>query len=228
MMQLVVPAAGRGLRLGSSAPKALVSLAGKPMLVHTLLRFSGLGLASPVLVAAPPGSEDEFRSALAAHGLAEMAHVIAGGAERQDSVRIALEALSPETELVLIHDAARPFVPGEAIRASIRAAKTHGAATVAIRAVDTILEAEDGDFLRSTPDRAHLWACQTPQTFRVEVIRDAHRRAIERGLSATDDATLVRVCGGRVKLIEGSPENFKVTTPYDLRLAEWMLREDAL
>lgn len=221
--QLLVPAAGSGTRLGCAGPKALVDLGGKPMLVRTLERFQTLGLTDAALVLAPPEYVAGFTSAL--KKTFPTVRVIPGGAERQDSVRAGLDAIDPSTEIVVIHDAARPFVPPAAVQASIEAAAAVGAATVAIPAVDTILK-EDGDgFLDSTPERRYLWACQTPQTFRVEIIRDAHRRAIAKNIFVTDDATLARRFGARVKLVNGSPLNFKVTTPADLELARLLLRE---
>jgi 2-C-methyl-D-erythritol 4-phosphate cytidylyltransferase len=114
------------------------------------------------------------------------------------------------------------------VEASIAEAAAHGGATVAIPTSDTILVADEGQFLASTPERRLLWACQTPQTFRVEVIRRAHEAAMEGGYLCTDDATLVRRIGLPVKLVEGSPANFKVTTSFDLATARRMVSEEAL
>lgn len=218
--QFLIAAAGLGERLGREEPKALVPLLGRPMLLHTLDRFREAGLDHGVVLV-PPGREETFSAALAGRDV----RLTNGGATRQESVRNGLNALEDGTEVVAIHDAARPFVSVAAIRASIAAAAEHGAATVAIPSVDTILEGDEAAFLRATPDRRRLWACQTPQTFRVEVIREAHHRATREGFQGTDDASLVRRMGGRVKLVMGSRHNMKITLPEDLRIAELMMRE---
>lgn len=215
----MIPAAGMGARLGRSCPKALVDLAGKPLLARTLERFSGAGLLEGAVIIVPDEARRDFEEALSAHFPGNAFTLVAGGPERQDSVENGLRALGPDIEMVVIHDAARPFIGLESIRASLEAAAEYGAATVAIPSVDTVLVGDEGRFLTETPDRSRLWACQTPQTFRVEVIREAHAHARKHGFSGTDDATLVRWAGGRVKLVMGTPLNFKVTTPTDLELA---------
>ncbi|MBN2310037.1 MAG: 2-C-methyl-D-erythritol 4-phosphate cytidylyltransferase [Candidatus Hydrogenedentes bacterium] len=217
--QLLVAAAGMGLRLGSQGPKGLVDLAGKPMLVRTLERFSGLGLTAGGLIVVPQGREGQFQELLAASFPGTPFTLVAGGRERQESVWNGLARLDDDTEIVVIHDAARPFVAAESVQASIDAAAEWGAATVAIPAVDTILVGDSGGFLADTPDREALWACQTPQTFRVDCIRAAHEHARRHGFLGTDDASLVRRAGGKVKLVMGTPLNLKVTTPGDLALA---------
>lgn len=217
--QLLIPAAGMGARLGANAPKALVDLAGKPLLVHTLHRFVATGHADDCIITVPDGSEKLFAACLSEAYPGLHFALVRGGAQRQDSVANGLNALRLETDIVMIHDAARPFVPSESIRASIEAAAEFGAATVAIPAIDTILVCDAEQFLADTPDRATLWACQTPQSFRVDVIRAAHAAATRDGFAGTDDASLVRRLGGRVKLVMGSPLNFKITTPQDLALA---------
>jgi len=216
---LVIPAAGAGTRLGCTGPKALVDIGGRPLLVRTLARFAGLGLVSEAVVVVSREHEGAIRAALSEFFPDERFRFVHGGAERQDSVRAALDALPEGVEIVAIHDAARPFVPPASVRASIEAAAECGAATVAIRAIDTILESDGGEYLEATPERKRMWACQTPQTFRVEVIRAAYAHAAREGFLGTDDASLVRRMGGRVRLVAGSVYNLKVTTPGDLSLA---------
>lgn len=225
-VQLLIPAAGMGQRLGGGRPKALLDLAGKPLLVHTLQRFKSLGLVDGAVVVGPPSHRDKFLDVLGSAFPVFRFQWADGGAERQLSVLNGLAVLSPETEIVVIHDAARPFVPPESVRASIDAARQFGAATVAVPSVDTILVGDEDAFLVGTPDRKMLWACQTPQTFQVPVIRAAHASANEEDHLGTDDATLVRRMGGVVKLVMGSPLNFKVTTPGDLALAHQVLQGD--
>jgi len=221
--QLLIPAAGMGTRLAADGPKALIDLAGTPLLVHTLRRFVELDLVNRCVIAIAPQAREAFETTLTAYFPSASITLINGGAERQDSVSNGLDALDPSTEIVIIHDAARPFVPIESVQASIDAASTFGAATVAIPSIDTILVADVDAFLQDTPDRKTLWACQTPQTFRVEALRHAHEQAKRAGFTATDDASLVRRAGGKVKLVMGSPLNFKVTTPQDLALARCVI-----
>ncbi len=212
-----------GTRLGANKPKALVDLAGIPLLIRTLMRFNELDLISQCIITIAPQARAEFEDALCAHFPSLKVHLIDGGKERQDSVRNGLAALDPTTEIVIIHDAARPFVSAESIRASVDGAAEFGAATVAIPSIDTILVSDADAFLADTPDRKTLWACQTPQTFRVDVLRHAHKEAQRVGFTGTDDASLVRRAGGKVKLVMGSPLNFKVTTPQDLALARCVI-----
>lgn len=224
--QVLIPAAGMGTRLGCPGPKALTLLKGRPLLTRTLERFAQAGLAEGAVVVAPPEAVDAVRAEVkrAFPGLSFL--VAPGGAERQDSVCLGLAALEPDTEIVAIHDAARPFVPLTSIEESIRAAAEMGAATVAIPTVDTILVADAAQYLVDTPDRRLLWSCQTPQTFRVEVIREAHERATAASFCGTDDATLVRRMGSPVKLVMGSPLNLKITTPADFALAELIVEKE--
>jgi 2-C-methyl-D-erythritol 4-phosphate cytidylyltransferase len=224
-VQLLVPAAGMGTRLGCDGPKALIDLGGRPMLVCTLARMVSLGLTRGAVVTAPPGALDTFQRLLDGAFPGEGMRAIAGGQERQESVEIGLDALDEDTEIVVVHDAARPFVDPASVKASIDAAVDMGAATVAIPAVDTVLVADDEGGLESTPGRAALWSCQTPQTFQVKVLREAHRMARAQGFAATDDATVVRRTGHRVRLVMGTPLNFKITTPGDLTLARLVIRE---
>ena len=228
--QLILAAAGKGVRLGLEMPKALVEMAGKPLLAHTLERFRSTGLTDSAIILVTPDQRSLFEEALRRIYSPCPFKLVDGGVERQISVNNGLNRLDPEVEIVVIHDAARPFVPECAIFDSIRAAEACGAATVAIPSSDTILEAEGIDppehtWLADTPDRRKLWACQTPQTFRVDVIRQAHAYAQKAGYLGTDDASLVRKMGGRVSLIMGSPLNLKITTPADLALAECIIKE---
>lgn len=223
--RLLVAAGGMGTRLGLAGPKALVEIAGKPMLVRTLERFAGLGFLDDAVIVIPGGHEAAFEQALTSAFPSLRFTLAAGGAERQISVSNGLDRLPTNTEIIVIHDAARPFVTETSIRASIESAEADGAATVAIPSIDTILCGDSDAYLIDTPDRQALWACQTPQTFQVDVIRRAHDAARRDGYVGTDDASLVRRVGGRVKLVMGSPLNFKITTPTDLALAECVVRE---
>jgi len=222
--QLLVPAAGAGVRLGTPGPKALTQLAGKPLIVRTLERFASSGLLSGAVIVTPSEARDVFAEVLRGH-FGDTPFVFTdGGAERQDSVANGLEKLEPDTDVVVVHDAARPFVPLESVEASVNAASEVGAATVAVPSVDTVLVSDDAGFLADTPDRRNLWVCQTPQTFQVDVLRRAYAAARKDGFLGTDDASLARRWGGKVKLVMGSRLNFKITTPADMALAECLIR----
>jgi len=225
---LVLPAAGMGLRLGRPEPKALVPILDTPLLVWTLRRLAPLDLLDEAVITVPESESERFRQSLDKFFPDNTFRIVAGGAERQDSVREALAHTPSDGDIVVIHDAARPFVPEEAVQAAIDAADRHGAATVALPAIDTILRVDDGDFLVETPPRKEMWACQTPQVFRKDLILAAHERARKEGYAGTDDATLVRWLGEPVKVVPGSPANFKVTTPRDLLFAKLLLEESTL
>jgi len=220
-IQLLIPAAGMGRRLGYDRPKALVPLGGNPLILTTLTRLRPIASDAPVVVVVPPGHEQAFHTALGPYsGPVTIVH---GGEERRDSVARGLAALDADTEIVVIHDAARPFPPVESVHAAIEAASAMGAATVALPVSDTILLEDGNGFLKDTPDRASVWACQTPQVFRVSVIREAYGKQVDGAASCTDDATLVRLAGLPVKLVTGHALNFKITNPWDLMFAEYLL-----
>jgi len=222
--QLLLAAAGMGTRLGQG-PKALVEVGGVPLIVRTLGRFAEAGLLEGAVVLHPAGCRDAFAAVLGAAFEGIPFTFREGGAERQLSVGRGLGCLAADTEIVAIHDAARPFVPVSSIQESIAAAVSYGAATVAMPVVDTILQGDAAACLVDTPDRRFLWACQTPQTFRVEVIRRAHARAAADDYLGTDDASLVRRLGEPVKLVMGSALNLKVTTPGDLMIVQVLLEK---
>jgi len=213
-----------GTRLGADLPKALVPLRGVPILIHTLRRIAAITPEALPMVMVPEEFRADFERVCAEH--AAPCRVLAGGAERQDSVRLGLEALPADAAIVAIHDAARCLLQPAPALAAIAAARDCGAATVAVPVVDTILQGDADGYLDSTPDRRLLWACQTPQVFQRGVILDAHQRAEAEGHLGTDDASLVRRAGGSVKLIEGDSSNIKITRPADLRMAEALLAEE--
>ena len=196
----IVPAAGAGERLGADVPKAFAVLGGRPMVEWSLdvLRE----VCDRVVVAVPPDR-------------AEPPDFVAGGMTRSESVRNALDA-APEASIFVVHDAARPLVTVELVRRCPDGLEGVDGVIAAVPVTDTVKEVEDGEVIR-TPDRGRLWAAQTPQVFRADVLRRAS------GADATDDASLVEAVGGRVRVVEGTPENFKVTSPLDVRVAEMLL-----
>jgi 2-C-methyl-D-erythritol 4-phosphate cytidylyltransferase len=212
-----------GVRLSSELPKALVNLAGTPMLVRTLGCFSSFSFLSPTVVVIPAGHEVAFETLLGKAFPEDDFLCVAGGTERQHSVGNGLACLRKDAEIVVVHDAARPFVSPDAIQSALEAAASHDGATVAIPCIDTILESSIDHMVLRTPDRGSLWACQTPQVFHAGMLADLHRAARRDGPLFTDDASLVRHYGGTVKLVEGNSLNLKITTPEDLILAESIL-----
>lgn len=219
----VVPAAGRGERLGPGLPKALRELSGVPMLVHAVRALSQARRVSLVVVAAPPDDVAEVQSLLDVHltGPAELL-VVPGGRTRQDSVRIALQALPDDVSVVLVHDAARPLVPSELVDA-VAAAVCAGSPAVVpcLPLADTVKRADAAGRVVETLRRDELRAIQTPQGFRREVLVRAHAAATAGPV--TDDAGMVEALGVPVLLIAGDDEAFKVTRPLDLVLAEAVL-----
>jgi 2-C-methyl-D-erythritol 4-phosphate cytidylyltransferase len=211
---VVVPAAGAGTRLGAGVPKALRLLSGEPLLVHAVRRLRACPSIGPVVVAAPPGSLTEVQTLLKPYDVT----VVAGGADRQDSVSAALAALPGDVELVLVHDAARALVPVEVVEAVVSALRDGADAVVPVLPVaDTVKRVGVDGAVVATVPREDLRAVQTPQGFRREVLEAAHRSA---PALLTDDAGLVEAAGVTVQTVLGSAEAFKVTTLFDLLVAE--------
>jgi 2-C-methyl-D-erythritol 4-phosphate cytidylyltransferase len=219
----LVLAAGRGERLGHALPKGLVPLAGRPLLLHALAALHAVDEVDLLLPVVPADARDPFERALAgARGLHKLGPAVEGGRERQDSVRAGLAALPADAALVAVHDAARPCVRPEAVRRVIEAARSTGAAILATPVRDTIKRVVAGQVVE-TPPRAECWAAQTPQVFRVEILREALAKADSEGLLGTDDAQLVEALGVAVRVVAGDPDNLKITLPGDLLLAERLL-----
>jgi len=230
----VVPAAGRGERLGPGAPKALRELGGVPLLVHAVRALTHSRALTLVVVVAPVDGVERVRELLESHGVGGVGGprvlVVPGGATRQESVRLGLAVLPPEVDVVLVHDAARPLVPAEVVDAVARAVDRGAPAVVpAVPLADTVkqvgpaLAVGGPEPVLSTPDRAWLRAVQTPQGFRRDLLQRVHDQALREAVDATDDAGLVERYGGQVVLVPGHEEAFKVTRPLDLVLAEAVL-----
>lgn len=216
-------AAGRGRRLGLGVPKAFVPLAGRPLVVHgleALLAVPELDLVIPVLGSAELEAwADEIGAICHSSRLADP---VAGGEERQHSVRAGVAALPGDTEIVVVHDAARALVRPAAVRRVIGAARADGAAILAVPVRDTIKRVADGS-VAATPPRSECWAAQTPQVFRAELLREALAKAEADAYLGTDDAELVERLGVSVRIVEGDRDNLKVTHAEDLVLAEHLL-----
>jgi len=213
----IIAAGGRGARFGGPQPKQLSLLAGRPILQHSIEAFLNNPQISEVIVALPDDLAAQPPDYVRASG--KPLHVVAGGARRQDSVARAFARVSSNCEVVIIHDAARPLVSAAVIQRTIAAASGSGAAIAAVRSRDTVKRAGADGVITSTLPRDEIFLAQTPQAFRVEVLRDALAIADD----ATDEAALAERAGHHVAVVEGDPRNLKVTTPDDLELAERLL-----
>ena len=221
MAVALIVAAGRGERLGFGRPKALVPLCGQPMLAWSVGSLRAVPAVSQIVVALPADALDAAPDGVIA---------VAGGAQRSQSVRAALAAASPDADLVIVHDAARPLATPDLFTQALEALALAPEADAVIAATpvsDTIKEvADDGRSVTRTLDRARLWAVQTPQVFRRAALERALVEASDELLSqATDDAWLIERAGGVVHVIGSDPGNLKITTPEDLRVAELLLGE---
>lgn len=226
-VEAVIPAGGSGTRMGTGSSKQYLNLAGLPLLARTLRVFQDLKEITGITLVVP-GEDIEFvRKAITdPYGFSKVQRIVAGGRERQDSVRNGLLALEHDAageDVVVIHDAVRPLISGELVRMSIEACRRHGAVTLGVPVKDTIKYVEADGVIRETMNRERLWLTQTPQTFRKTVILEAYRKAYEEGFQGTDDASLVERNGVPVRMIRGSYDNIKITTPEDLAYAEHVL-----
>ncbi|GAA2938622.1 2-C-methyl-D-erythritol 4-phosphate cytidylyltransferase [Kitasatospora cinereorecta] len=227
----VIPAAGRGVRLGPGTPKALRALGGTPMLIHAVRAMAASRAVTLVVVVAPPDGAHEVKNLIADHSLPERTDylVVPGGATRQESVKLGLDALPEDVSVVLVHDAARPLVPVDTVDAVVEAVRDGAPAVVpALPLADTVKEVGPGapgepEPVLSTPVRARLRAVQTPQGFDRDTLVRAHETVAVDGEGATDDAGMVERLGAPVVVVPGHEEAFKVTRPLDLVLAEAVL-----
>lgn len=221
----LIPAAGGGARMGGQGSKLLAPLGGAPVLVRTLLAFERASSVDDVVVAVRPADQAAIEEMIAGAGVRKVRALVPGGPERQDSVRLALApAVARGAGIVMVHDAARPFVDADLIARVAEAAFASGAALAAVRPKDTVKITGSGGETLSTPDRAACWLAQTPQAFRTGLFIDAVERAAADRFRATDDVALVERLGARVVIIEGSYRNIKITTPEDMEIAEILLK----
>jgi 2-C-methyl-D-erythritol 4-phosphate cytidylyltransferase len=218
----IVPAAGDGVRLGADRPKALVPLAGEPLVLHALRALRASEVVDRVVVAAPIAARDDLRTALPGEWDG-WAHVIEGGATRQASVAAGLEALSPDHDLVLVHDAARALVPPAVVVRVVDALLAGARAVIPVLPVSDTVKRVRGGIVLETVDRTDLYAVQTPQGFQRRILAAAHAAAVDSDGPATDDAALVERVGGEVCVVDGDPEAFKITRPLDMAVAEAVL-----
>lgn len=220
----VIPAAGRGTRLGYKTPKTFLDLDGSPILARTIAVFAQsrrVGVIQPVLPRSWLGAFGRLR---ARAGWERCAPAVPGGRERQDSVAAGLRALPADVSYVVIHDGARPFVSLALIHRVLDEARRHGAAIAAVPVQDTVKRGSPHLFLEGTVDRRNLWLAQTPQAFQLSLLREAFARAADHP-PATDEAALVEALGHPVRIVPGSPLNLKITTKEDLALSRALFHD---
>lgn len=224
MVTAVIVAAGRGTRMGPNIDKLFLELAGRPVILHTWLRFDSCPTIDQIVLVIRPDLRTEFEKLARLQKLTKLYSFADGGAERQDSVWSGLMAAPADAKIVAIQDGARPCTSHELIIATITAARETGAAVAASQVTDTIKESTNGSLITGHLDRSRLWAVQTPQTFRREIIVRALSAARESGRVFTDDTAACEAIGQPVRLVSVNAPNPKVTLPADLPLVELFLK----
>ena len=217
----VIVAAGNASRMGG-IDKVMAELKGEPMIVRTVRTFQECDAISEIVIVTRPDLILPITGLT--RSMSKVKAVVAGGKSRQESVNLGLNALSDKVKLAAIQDGARPLITWQVIDRVVRAAHTHGAAIPAVPVKDTI-KIGNGGVIENTPDRASLFAAQTPQVFDFDLLRGALKKAEQDGATVTDDASAVEHLGMKVKIVEGDERNMKVTTPMDLKIAEMLLEE---
>ena len=216
MVSAIIVAAGKGTRMGPGIDKLFMEVKGRPVVAHTWNTFEHSAAIDELILVVRDGLQSSFAELAEKYSFKKPFHLVPGGLERQDSVWNGLEALTRATQIVVIQDGARPCTSPELIDATIAAARQTGAAVAAQPVTDTIKESVDGVLVTRTLDRARLWAVQTPQTFRVEIIRRALVEVRRQGLQVTDDTAACELIGQPIRLVLGKKPNPKVTQPGDL------------
>ena len=220
----IVPAGGRGVRMGSDVPKQFLTLGDVPLLVHALQTFESCSIISEIVLVVP---EDDCAYChdhiVPIYGLKKISRVVGGGRRRQDSVLNGVQVTNPTSDIVVVHDAVRPFVTERMIADVVKAARKHGAAIVAIPLRDTVKRVNFDGLIEETLSREKLWAAQTPQAFQRDILLRAHEQGETEGVDATDDAFLVERMGLSVSVVQGSFHNIKVTRPEDLQMGQAIL-----
>lgn len=224
MNTAIVLAAGRGNRMNAGMNKQFIPILGKPLLAHTLEVFQACSLVDSIILVAGSGELELCRKLIVeAYGFNKVDKLIEGGSERQESVYKGLMALEADCGIVLIHDGARPILTGDIIERCIEGVEKYGAVSSGMPAKETVKILDGKGFVKYTPQRELVWITQTPQAFRSDLIRKAHENAMAEGILGTDDASLVEILGEKVKMLESSYENIKITTPEDIIVAETLM-----
>ncbi|HZX21659.1 MAG TPA: 2-C-methyl-D-erythritol 4-phosphate cytidylyltransferase [Clostridia bacterium] len=222
----IIVAAGKGKRMGEGYNKQYIPLAGKPIVAHTIEVFENVDSIDEIVLVVGKGETDlAKKDIIHKYNFKKVVKIIEGGTKRQDSVYNGLKEIDADCNIVLVHDGARPFITGNIIEKSIKTAGDVGACVVAVRVKDTVKVVNKNMEVDYTPDRDILWAVQTPQVFEYKLLLEAYKKLRADNIKVTDDAMLVEKLGHTVKIIEGSYENIKITTPEDLILGEGILRK---
>lgn len=225
-MYLLIPAAGSGRRMGSQRNKLLLPLLGQPVLAWTLLAAKQSEQIHWIGIIGQPDDWPDFKEIVASLDLSKSVHFIQGGSTRQESVYRGLQGLPVVADRVLIHDGARCLVTPNLFDRCIEELEHCTGLIAAVPVKDTIKVVNaTTQLIENTPDRSYLWAAQTPQGFQVEALRQCHEEGLRQGWEVTDDAALFEQCGLPVKIVPGEETNLKVTTPVDLTIAEFILRQ---
>ncbi len=219
MISAIVLAAGSGKRMGGKTMKQFLKIGSNPVIIQTLSVFERSCFIDDVILVSPESEVDFSRRFVKAASLDKVSKIVVGGSERQHSVKNGLNAVSQNSDIVIIHDGVRPFLTEKNITDVVASAKKSGAAILAVPVKDTVKEAS-GEYISRTIPRENLWLAQTPQAFRYNVIKKAFENADNLGLTGTDDASLVEATGKEVSIVLGSYNNIKITTPEDLLFAE--------
>ena len=210
--------------MGRHVPKQFLQFGDVPLLVHALRVLESSPTIDAIVMVVPQDDVSYCQRELVPRfAFSKIKHVVGGGARRQDSVWNGLQAVDARAGIVLIHDAVRPFVTGTMVRDVVDRARIHGAAAVAVPVRDTVKRVTPDGMIETTLDRQSLWLAQTPQAFKIEVLRDAHRLSQQHDVEATDDAFLVEQLGHAISIVNGSTDNIKMTRPEDLSVGEAML-----
>jgi 2-C-methyl-D-erythritol 4-phosphate cytidylyltransferase len=210
--------------MGANTDKAFLSLGPRPLVAYSMMAFEACTEIRQIVLVVRRDRIEAAKNMAQMFGISKLRTVVAGGAHRQDSVRKGLAELPPETRYVTIHDAARPLVTPALISETVRCAHKHGSGVAGRRMVDTVKLVEKAPVVSRTVDRDQLWTVQTPQTFRLDLLRQAYARLAETGAVVTDDAAALEQIGVPVRLVEWAPVNLKVTIAEDLAVAAALLR----
>jgi len=221
----IIPAAGMGVRMGGGTPKQFLSLDGIPIFVHTLRKFVAADAIDEIILALRPEEMERAEKDLEREHFAKPLRLVSGGDSRQETVARALAEAPETTELVVVHDAVRPFVELEMIRKVVEAARQDGAAILGIPSADTVKQVERQTILGTVP-RERIVLAQTPQAFRYDIIREAFARAAADGFGGTDESSLVERLGHPVVVLMGSDRNIKITKPSDLPIARLYIAQE--
>jgi 2-C-methyl-D-erythritol 4-phosphate cytidylyltransferase len=221
----IIPAAGTGIRMGGATPKQFLALEGLPIFVHTLRKFAASDAIDEIFLGVRPGDMGRASQGMAKESLAKPVRLLAGGRCRQETVARCLDQAPPGTDVVVVHDAVRPFVELAMIRLIVDAARKDGAAILGIPSVDTVKKVERQTITGTIP-RERIVLAQTPQAFRYPILRQAFDRAQAEGFYGTDESSLVEHDGHNVTVLMGSDRNIKITKPSDLPLARLFIAQE--